>query len=99
MSQVSNDPQVLHREMIQHITHPTAGELKLTGPPVKYSETPATIRTAPPLLGQHTEQVLTELVGMTRTELDALKQSNIIKQYVSTSTPKISTTPGSSAAR
>lgn len=56
-----NDPQVLARQMVQEVPHPTAGTIKLLGPVAKLSETPATIRTAPPLLGADTDAVLTQL--------------------------------------
>lgn len=54
-------PQVIYRKMIETVDHPTAGKIKLTGLPVKYSKTPPSIRRAPPLLGQHTEEILKEL--------------------------------------
>ncbi len=55
------DPQVLARGMVVEVDHPAAGRLKLPGPPYKLSETPATVRTPPPLLGQHTDEILGEL--------------------------------------
>ncbi|KAF9430149.1 hypothetical protein BGZ94_008089 [Podila epigama] len=66
-------PQVVARGMIHEVEHPTAGKIKLTGVPVKYSATKATIRTAPPLLGQHTEEVLSELLGYDDEQIKALK--------------------------
>lgn len=59
--QVYKDPQVLHRKMLVEAEHPVAGRIKMTGIPVKLSGTPGQIRTAPPLLGQHTEEVLISL--------------------------------------
>ena len=56
-------PQAAAREMVLEVEHPTAGSIKLAGFPFKFSDTPATIRRPPPLLGQHTEQVLSELLG------------------------------------
>jgi crotonobetainyl-CoA:carnitine CoA-transferase CaiB-like acyl-CoA transferase len=55
------DEQVLHRDMVQEVQHPTVGPLKLVGPPVKYSRTPAAIHLPPPLLGEHTRSVLQTL--------------------------------------
>ena len=57
ISQVLNDPHVLAREMVVSVRHPTIGDLKLLGIPFKFSATPASIRLAPPLLGQHTAEI------------------------------------------
>jgi len=59
--QALSHPQAIAREMVQSVPHPTAGEVKLVAPPVKFSSTPAQIRRYPPLLGEHTEEVLREL--------------------------------------
>jgi len=70
LAQVFSDPQVLARDMIARVEHPTAGTVPLTGVPFKLSETPATVRTAPPLAGQHQAEILAWLnddpVGITR---------------------------------
>lgn len=55
------DPQVKHLEMVQSITHPTVGEVKFTGPAVTYSGFDQPIRLPPPMLGQHTREVLQSL--------------------------------------
>lgn len=55
------DPQILAREMIQSVEHATAGMLKVVGVPIKLSETPGAVRSAPPTLGQHTDAILREL--------------------------------------
>jgi crotonobetainyl-CoA:carnitine CoA-transferase CaiB-like acyl-CoA transferase len=55
------DLQVLAREMVQSVEHATAGLLKVVGVPIKLSETPGSVRTAPPTLGQHTTAILREL--------------------------------------
>jgi crotonobetainyl-CoA:carnitine CoA-transferase CaiB-like acyl-CoA transferase len=56
-----NDPQVRARDMVQRVAHPTLGDIDLLGPVARLSDTPAEIRSAPPLLGQHTDAVLREL--------------------------------------
>jgi crotonobetainyl-CoA:carnitine CoA-transferase CaiB-like acyl-CoA transferase len=58
-----NDPQVQARGLVQEID--LLGDLlRLVGPPVGFSATPATVRTPPPTLGQHTDEVLRDLLGM-----------------------------------
>lgn len=57
VGQVLNDPQVLAREMVVSVQHPTIGDLKVLGIPFKFSATPASIRLAPPLLGQHSQEI------------------------------------------
>jgi crotonobetainyl-CoA:carnitine CoA-transferase CaiB-like acyl-CoA transferase len=55
------DPQLAARDMIVPLDHLTAGPIRVLGTPVKLSETPATVRTPPPALGQHTAAILAEL--------------------------------------
>ena len=59
--EVMADPQVLARHMIEVVEHVAAGPLKVLGVPIKMSDTPGAVRTAPPALGQHTTAVLREL--------------------------------------
>jgi crotonobetainyl-CoA:carnitine CoA-transferase CaiB-like acyl-CoA transferase len=61
IDQVFQDPQVLHSQQVVTMTHPTAGEIRLVGPAVTYSLTPAQMTTPPPKLGEHTEEVLQAL--------------------------------------
>jgi crotonobetainyl-CoA:carnitine CoA-transferase CaiB-like acyl-CoA transferase len=58
--QVLDDPQVLARDMVVTINHPRIGELRLLGIPFKFSDTKATIRRHPPMLGEHTEAIRQE---------------------------------------
>ena len=51
-------PQAEANGMVQVVEHPTLGPLRLVAPPVKLSATPGTVRTSPPRLGEHTEEVL-----------------------------------------
>jgi crotonobetainyl-CoA:carnitine CoA-transferase CaiB-like acyl-CoA transferase len=67
------DPQVRHRGMVVEIPHPTIGTLRLTGVPVRHSETPGTIRRPPPLLGEHTDEVLTEVLGYSPEKIASLR--------------------------
>lgn len=58
--EMQRDPQALARDMIVELDHPVAGPVKTLGHPVKFSETPASIRRAAPVLGQHSREVLQE---------------------------------------
>ena len=58
LAAVFADPQVLAREMVETVVHPTAGPIRLTGVPFKLSATPASVRIAPPLAGQHAAELL-----------------------------------------
>ena len=72
------DPQVLHRNMVEEIDHPTAGRIKLTGIPVKMSGTPAEIRLPPPTLGQHTDEVLRNVLGYDEGRIRTLRSAGTI---------------------
>jgi len=78
VADVFQDPQVLHRGMVQEVPHPTAGTVKLPGIPVRFSLTPGAITTAPPRLGEHTEEVLGRLLGLSQAELGRLRQDGVI---------------------
>lgn len=78
MDQVFKDPQVLHRNMLVEVDHPSAGKIKMTGIPVKYSETEATIRRPPPRLGEHTDEILTDLLGYSLSKIEDYKVKSII---------------------
>jgi len=64
--------------MVVEVDHPVAGKTKLTGAPVKLSDTPAEIRTPPPLLGEHTDEVLTEVLGFSASEIEALRAGGVV---------------------
>jgi formyl-CoA transferase len=78
LDQVFSAPQVLHRKMLVEIAHPTAGSVKMAGLPVKLSATPASVRLPPPLLGEHSEQVLSSWLGMSADAIEQLKQKGVI---------------------
>ena len=78
ITEAFSHPQVRSTKMIETVLHPTAGEIKLVGLPVKFSENAQEIRLAPPCLGQHTREVLKEMIGVTDSEADSLSQRKII---------------------
>ena len=78
LDQVFNAPQVVQRKMLVAVEHPTAGTVRMAGIPVKLSATPASIRLSPPLLGQHTEEVLSSWLEMPKKEIAALKRKGVV---------------------
>jgi crotonobetainyl-CoA:carnitine CoA-transferase CaiB-like acyl-CoA transferase len=78
IDRVLNDPQVLHRQMVVEVDHPTAGRLKVVGVPYKFSETPALVKSAPPLLGQHTDEVLRDMLGYDVNRIAKLREEGVI---------------------
>jgi formyl-CoA transferase len=60
----SCDPHVAARNMVVDVAHPTAGQVRLLAPPYKLDWTPASVDRHPPLLGEHTEEVLREHLGL-----------------------------------
>jgi crotonobetainyl-CoA:carnitine CoA-transferase CaiB-like acyl-CoA transferase len=77
VSQALADPHAAAREMIRTLDHPAAGEVRTLGIPFRFSATPASIRRPPPMLSQHTDEVLASL-GYTAVEIEALKRDRIV---------------------
>jgi crotonobetainyl-CoA:carnitine CoA-transferase CaiB-like acyl-CoA transferase len=78
VDEVFSDPQTISREMVQTVPHATLGEVRVTGVPVKLSETPGGVRTGPPTLGQHTAAILEEL-GYDQQAVRALADSGAVR--------------------
>jgi crotonobetainyl-CoA:carnitine CoA-transferase CaiB-like acyl-CoA transferase len=78
LAQVFADPQVVARDNVIEMTHVSGAPMKLIANPVRLSETPATYRVAPPALGQYTEEVLGEWLGLSDSTLAELRTKNII---------------------
>ncbi|MBT2658447.1 CoA transferase [Bacillus sp. ISL-18] len=77
LTQVLAHPQIQSRGMIQEVEHPTIGMLKMLGIPIKLSDTPGSVRKAPPLLGEDTDEVLSQL-GYTSSGIAALREKGAI---------------------
>ena len=77
VDEVLADAQLAARGMIERLTHATAGEIALLGVPVKLSDTPGGVRTAPPVLGEHTDAVLHE-IGLTDAEISTLREQRVV---------------------
>jgi crotonobetainyl-CoA:carnitine CoA-transferase CaiB-like acyl-CoA transferase len=78
VEEVLSGAQVAAREMVAQFDHPKLGPTKVCGIPIKLSRTPGEVRSAPPLLGQHSEEVLIERLGMDREEISRLRQCGAI---------------------
>lgn len=75
---VFNHPQAEERQMKIEIEHPTAGVLGFPGFPYKFSHTPAQAHRPPPMLGEHNEEVLVELLGYSAQQVESLHQKGVI---------------------
>ena len=64
--------------MVTEVEHEACGPMKLVSPPVKFSEAKPSIRSAPPTLGQHTDEILTELLNMEKAEIESLKSDGVV---------------------
>ncbi|MBU8933518.1 MAG: CoA transferase [candidate division Zixibacteria bacterium] len=78
MEHLFADPQIQHRGMITEVPHPTIGTLRLTGIPIKYSETPGEVRLPPPLLGEHTDEILTATLDYSSDKIEELRTQGAI---------------------
>ena len=65
--------------MVHTMQHPACGEMRLVNTPVKYSDSTPGIRTAPPLLGEHTDEVLQEHLGLELGEIARLRKEGVIR--------------------
>lgn len=78
LAQAVSDPQVLARHMIVPVAHPLGGTVHMPGNPIKLSETFEDTYTPPPTLGQHTDSVLHDWLGISETELADLRAAGVI---------------------
>ena len=75
---VLGDPQIEARDMIAAVEHATLGPLRTLGVPIKLSDTPAKIRSAAPVLGQHTDRILRRDLGLSDNEIQELRRAGAI---------------------
>jgi formyl-CoA transferase len=78
LKEVFDDPHVQARGLRVEIPHPTAGKVPLVRSPMRFSETPVEYETPPPLLGQHTDEVLGSVLGKSPTEIAELKRAGTV---------------------
>jgi crotonobetainyl-CoA:carnitine CoA-transferase CaiB-like acyl-CoA transferase len=72
------DPQVAHRQMRLSVPHPLAGQVPLVASPIKMSATPPIYQHAPPRLGEHTDEVLLAVAGVSPEKLADLRRQRVI---------------------
>jgi formyl-CoA transferase len=78
LQEVFENEQVIARGIEMHVPHPTAGTMKLVASPMRLSKTPVEVRMPPPLLGQHTDEVLRNELGMSASQINELYQRGIV---------------------
>ena len=78
VDQALESPEAAARDVVRTVAHPTAGSIRMVGSPLKLSATPVTEPAAPPLLGQHTDQVLAELLHLDADALATLRKAGAI---------------------
>jgi crotonobetainyl-CoA:carnitine CoA-transferase CaiB-like acyl-CoA transferase len=78
ISEVLQDPHLDARAMIETVEHITAGTVRVLGVPIKLSDTPGRVRTAPPALGQHTDTILHHQCGLSRSDIQALREAGVV---------------------
>jgi len=77
-TQVFEDEHVCAIGLVKTIPHPTAGDIKVVGPAVLFSEGGNLVRLPPPLLGQHTEEVLKSIAGYSDNNIRSLRKAQVI---------------------
>jgi crotonobetainyl-CoA:carnitine CoA-transferase CaiB-like acyl-CoA transferase len=78
VAQALDDPHTAARRMVETVRHDTIGDLRMLGVPFKFSDTPATVRRPAPMLGQHSDEILTQELGMDGAAIAALRRDKII---------------------
>ena len=78
VKQALDDPQTAARNMIVNAKHPKIGDLKLVGTPFKLNDTPTSVRRAPPLLGEHADEILRHELGMSEEDIAALRRDKVL---------------------
>lgn len=78
VGEVLSDPQLAEREMVLSVDHATLGAVRVLGVPVKLSQSPGSVHSAPPALGQHTDSILLNDVGLTAAEIATLRRARAV---------------------
>lgn len=82
LKEICEDPHIKYRGMLVEIDQPRAGRMKIAGSPIHLSETPGKVYAPAPLLGEHSDEVLKDILGYSQEEIDKLKKKGIINSEV-----------------
>ena len=77
--EIFSDPHFKHRKVLAEVEHPKLGKIAVLNTPFKFSETPAEVRASPPLWGEHTNEILRDLLGYKKTQIDHLLKEGVIE--------------------
>jgi formyl-CoA transferase len=78
IGQIFDDAQVQAREMVVDVPHPTAGSIRMVASPLKIPTSEVVVRLPPPMLGEHTQQILKEILGYDEAKIDDLRSARVI---------------------
>ena len=78
LDRVFDNPQVKHRGMVKQLDHPTAGTVPTVSNPIKFSKTPITDEKAPPMLGQHSDEILRKVADLSDDQIAKLRDAGIV---------------------
>ncbi len=82
LKQICEDPHIAHRKMLVEIDQPVVGAMRVCASPLKLSETPGEVYAPAPMLGEHSEQVLRDVLGYSRERVAQLQNEGVINKAV-----------------
>ena len=78
LSEVFEEPQVQYNQIVQHVEHPKIGTVTLPAAPIKLNHQRPAIHSAPPMLGEHTKELLKDILNLSDEEIHDLYESKVI---------------------
>jgi CoA:oxalate CoA-transferase len=82
LKQICEDAHIEHRQMLVEVDQPVVGKMQISASPFKLSETPGEVYAPAPMLGQHTDEVLRDLLGYSAEQIAKLKTDGVINKAV-----------------
>lgn len=77
--EIFSDPHFKHRKVLTEVQHPKLGKIKVLNTPFRFSETPVGVRASPPLWGEHTREILRDMLGYKKAQIDHLLNEGVIE--------------------